>query len=337
MIQSPCVQPAPVAQQPNYNAVKIDIHNPSVGVNGQSCPQPQTQAQYSQPAAQVYDYPQSQVYGYPAAAQPCYYPPVATVQPGQSPQQVNVNYPQAPQQVPQQAPVSPEQAKAPEVPAPVVSEPEVVKAEPVQPEIDLNGFIAKLSNPDFEQQKTGMEDIAAMIKADEKDGTNKSTALVDTKVFNALNNILSFDSSKLEGPSQEQIDARQKILDKKEVTEEETKLANTMTPKELAERNKSYALFTIAMLDKLYADEVAKLSNNVVPLTDLPEAVNVVNQLKDNPNPMVRASAIEALNYVQRPEYNKDLTTLFEVAKKDQDPGVVQTAEEALKKISENK
>ena len=178
-----------------------------------------------------------------------------------------------------------------------------------------------------------MEQIAKMIK----DSPEKATELVDTKVFDALNGIVNFDSSNLEGPSQAQINARQKILDGKEVTEEEKKLANTMTQKELAERNKSYALFTIAMLDKLYADEVAKLSNTVVPLTELPEAVNVVNQLKDNPNPMVRASAIQALSYVQRPEYKNDLTTLFTVAKNDKDPGVVQEATGALNKLAELK
>ena len=322
MIQSPCVSPVQSVQpqQPSYNAVKIDIHNPSVGVG--SCPQPQAQQVPAAPMAPVYEYPNAQIYGPQPGVQPGYYVPAA--QP-QVPQQVNINNPQ---------PVQP--APAAEVPAPVVSQPEVVQPEPVKPELDLTSFVAQLSDPDFEKQAAGMEEISKMIKADIKDGTNKSTALVDTKIFEALNNILSFDSSKIEGPTQAQMDARQKILDKKEVTEEETKLANTMTPQELAERNKSYALFTIALLDKLYADEVAKLSKEVVPLTGLPEIVNVVNQLKDNPNPMVRASAIEALNYIKRPEYVKDLTTLFEVAKKDQNPEVVQTAEEALKVLNQN-
>jgi len=176
-----------------------------------------------------------------------------------------------------------------------------------------------------------MEDIAGMIKY----APQKATELVDQKIFDQLNNIISFDSSKLEGPSKAQIDARQKILSGKRATEEEVKLANTMSPKELAERNKSYALYTIAMMDKLYADEVKKLTNNTVPLTELPEAVNVVNQLKDNPNPMVRASAIEALSYIQAPEYKNDLTTLFTVAKNDQDPGVVEAANVALGKLNQ--
>ena len=88
-------------------------------------------------------------------------------------------------------------------------------------------------------------------------------------------------------------------------------------------------------MEKLYADEVAKLSNTTVPLTEFPGAVTIVDQLKDNPNPMVRASAIEALSYIQNPEYKKDLTTLFTVAKNDQDPGVAEAAKTALDKLNQ--
>lgn len=350
------VSPIPAPQQPSYNAVKIDIHNPSVGVP-QAAQYPQTATaqpyynpQYAPVTAPIYNIPQAPVY-YPAPApqapveqtaacpQPVYYPPVQMPQLPQVPQapqapaieQQNINYPTpvAVQPQPQPVPAAPANK---EVPAPSVSQkPEVVPPAAPEPQVDLNGFISKLANPDFEVQSTAMEDIAGMIK----DAPQKATELVDQKVFDQLNNIISFDSSKLEGPSQAQIDARQKIMEGKQVSEEETKLANTMAPKELAERNKSYALFTIALMDKLYADEVKKLTNNEVPLTELPEAVNVVNQLKDNPNPMVRASAIEALSYIQSPEYKKDLTTLFTVAKNDQDAGVVEAANAALAKLEQ--
>lgn len=332
MIQAPCVpqfNPMVQPQQPNYNAVKIDIHNPQVGQPTVPCAQPQyPQPQYAQPTAPIYNYPQANVYGPQAVPQqfPCCYPPAVMPQPGVVPAQ----NPGQPSVINQQN-VNMPPAQPQEVPAPQVSEPEVVKPEDVKPQVDLNEFISKLMNPDFNEQVSGMEKIAGMIK----ESPEKATELVDTKVFDALNGIINFDSSKLEGPSQAQIDARQKILEGKEVTEAEKNLANTMTQKELAERNKSYALFTVAMLDKLYADEVAKLSNTVVPLTELPEAVNIVNQLKDNPNPMVRASAIQALSYVQNPEYKKDLTTLFTVAKNDQDPGVAQEANAALEKLAQ--
>ena len=358
----------PVPQQPKYNAVNIEISNPSVGAQGVGG---QQQAAYAQPTMPLYNYPQAPVYNYPQAAQqPCYMPPqmsyptpapapAVAALPQEAPkvpevapavQQQNFNQPVV---TPQPVPVEPtpvvvpqpqisEAPKAPEAtqPAPAPAEapktteaakPEVVPSEPVAPQVDLNSFIAKLANPDFDAQVGGMEEIAKMVK----ESPEKATELVDTKVFDALTNIINFDSSKLEGPTPEQVAAREKILSGKEVTEQEKTLANTISPQEKAERNKSYALFTSAIMQKLYADEVARLSNSTVPLTELPGAVTIVDQLKDNPNPMVRASAIEALSYLQNPEYKKDLTTVFTVAKDDKDPNVAEAAKAALDKLNQ--
>ena len=397
-------------QQPNYNAVKIDIINPSVGT-------PSCNSQYAQPTMPYYNYPQQQVYTYPQAQQTPYYPPVADAV--YAPTGVNVNYPQAqiPQQpvaqlpqpqinqVPQQPVQQPaavaqqpqvtqaqsadavanatqkcpqgqvavcvpaDQAEAirqqvaqnqtiqqqninvpptqtstevpPVVPQPQVSQPqsaqvvkeqpEVVASETIAPQLDLNSFIARFANPDFEVQAAAMEDVATLVK----DDPAKATELVDAKVFDSLAGILSFNSNNVAGPTAEQIAARQKIMEGKDVSDAERDLANTMSVKEQAERNKSYALYTTALLQKLYSDEVAKLTNNVLPLTELPNAVAVVDNLKDNPNPMVRGSAIEALSYLQRPEYKKDLETVFSIAKNDVDPRVAQTAQEALERLAQ--
>ncbi len=327
-------------QQPNYNAVKIDIHNPSVGTPGMAQPQPMYQPQYAPVNAPIYNYPQAPIYcpcpvpmptDQVTTQAPVYYPGQPLAQPPvtypQAPaviDQQNVNYP--PQVQPMPAP-----AQSPQpVPAPQVSNAPVVEApQPVEPSLDLNGFISRLANPDFEGQAAAMEDIADVVNKQPE----KASELVDKQVFKALNDIISFDSSKVEGPSQKQIEIRQKLVQGEKVSAEDEKLANAYSPKEMAERNKSYALFSIALLDKVYAQEIKKLSNNTVPLTDLPSAVNVVNQLKDNPNPMVRESAIEALSYIQEPEYKKDLTTLFTVAKNDQDASVANAAQAALDKL----
>lgn len=153
--------------------------------------------------------------------------------------------------------------------------------------------------------------------------------------MDALTNIVNADSSKLAGPTQEQIAARQKLLSNQQMTDAEKQLATSITPMEQAERNKSYAMFTSAILQKLYGDEVAKLTNTTVPLTELPGAVTVVEQLKNNPNPMVRTSAIEALSYIQNPSYKKDLNTLFTIAKNDEDKGVQEAATAALDKLNQ--
>lgn len=352
----------PVPQQPKLNAVNIEINNPSVGTQGIG----QQAPQYAQPTMPYYTYPQAQVYEYPQAPAQPYYPPcvpqapvmqqppvvetpVATA-PVQAPVAVQVpapapvEVPAAPVEIQQQninVPAAPvEQTPAPVVPEPVVStpeapkveaKPEIVPSETVAPLVDVNSFIAKLANPDFDVQAAGMEEIANMVNQ----APEKATELVDTKVFDALTNIVNFDSSNLEGPTAEQVAAREKIMTGKEVTEAEKELANKISPKEQAERNKSYALFTSAIMQKLYGDEVARLSNQTVPLTELPGAITVVDNLKDNPNPMVRASAIEALSYIQNPAYKKDLTTVFTIAQNDSDPGVAETAKAALEKLNQ--
>lgn len=334
-MQQPQIQPMvqqPAPSTPSYNAVKIDVHNPSVNAGGMT-----QQPQYATPTMPLYNYPQAPMYQYPQAQQPAYYPPVqpVVVPPvvTQTPADVKPAEVPAPQVVAQQPTEAPkaEAPKAEEAPktaeAPKV---EVAPSTPLEPQVDLNGFVAKLTNPDYDVQAAAMEDMANMVKNDPQ----KATELLDVKVMDALTNIVKADTSKLTGPTAEQLAAREKLLSNQKMTDDEKKLASTITPLEQAERNKSYAMFTSAIMQKLYADEVAKLTNTTVPITELPGAVTIVEQLKNNPNPMVRTSALEALSYIQNPAYKKDLETLFTIAKNDQDKGVQEAATAALDKLS---
>ena len=343
-------QPVPA---PNYNAVKIDVHNPAVSAPGVG-QVAMNVPQYAQPTMPYYTYPQNQLYSYPQAQTQPYYMPVQqpilpqAAQPAA--QQTIAPQPVAPQTTvaptaPQVAAVVPQpviQQQNINAPAPVISQPAVQQAAeqpkveieqpvPMTPQVDLNSFIAKLTNPDFEVQANAMEEIANMVK----DEPQKATELLDEKVVNALNTIINTDSSKLAGPTQEQIAARQKLMKGEKLSDEENKLATTITPMEQAERNKSYAMFTASIMEKLYGDEVAKLTGATVPLTELPGAVTIVEQLKNNPNPIVRTSAIEALSYIQQPAYKQDLTTLFTIAKNDQDKNVQEAAAAALAKLEQ--
>lgn len=340
-------------QQPNYNAVKIDVHNPMVNVPAQV---PQYAPQYEAPTMPYYTYPQAPV-------QPYYMPPVITTPETQQPTPPVLTAPevvQAPQTpvvtpapVVQEVPVTPaavppvpvvteapkaEEKKSEPAPAevkaetPAATEPqvEVVPPQEVKPQVDLNEFIAKLTNPDYDVQASAMEEIASMVDKDPQ----KATELLDTKIVDALTNIITADTSALEGPTEAQQAARQKLFANQQLTQEEKTLAETITPKEQAERNKSYAMFTAAIMQKLYGQEYEKLSNATVPLTELPGAVTIVQQLKSNPNPMVRTSAIEALSYIQQPSYKKDLNTIFTIAQNDMDKGVQEAATAALAKLN---
>lgn len=342
MMQPYMPQPAqPAVPAPNYNAVKIDVHNPSVSAPGMA----PTMPYYSYPQAQLYDYPKAQTQPYYMPLQQPVYPqvqaPVAqTVPPAPqavAPAAVQATAPQpviqqqninTPSPVVTQPQVQPQQAEQKTAEAPKV---EIEQPVPMTPQVDLNGFLAKLSNPDYEVQANAMEEIANMVK----DDPQKATELLDEKVVNALNTIINADSSKLAGPTAEQIAARQKLMKGEQISDAEKQLATTITPMEQAERNKSYAMFTSSIMQKLYGDEVNKLTGSTVPLTELPGAVTIVEQLKNNPNPMIRTSAIEALSYIQQPAYKQDLTTLFTIAKNDQDKNVQEAATAALAKLDQ--
>lgn len=296
---------------PSYNAVQINMDTPTV-----NAPQP----------GYYYDYPQ-------ADGQP-YYQPVPQPQPAPQP--------------------APQQPKA-EVPAPAVeqtpAEPKVENPEPAKADVDIDKVVANLADPDFDKQALQMDEIA------KKGMTNEADAVpyVQEEVFKKLIDIMDVDSTKLAGPTEQQLELRAKVAENAmvqaqaeqegkdpasvklphQLTEADVALATTITPMEQAERNKEYALFTMAILQKTYGDEIERRSGNVVPLTDLPAAAQVVNELKENPNPAIRTAAIDSLRYIQRPEYKDDLSKIYTIAQTDADETVSIAATEALKSLEE--
>ncbi len=303
------------AYAPSYNAVQINMDTPTV-----NAPQP----------GYYYDYPQ-------AEGQPYYAP-------------VNVPQPQ-PQAQPQPQPQQP----AAEVPKPVPEQPADVKpaekpAAPAAPTVDVDKVVANLASEDFDKQALQMEEIASKGLKNEAD----AVPYVQEDVFKQLMNIMDVDSTKLDGPTEKQLELRAKVaendaaLEKAEaegkdpktvqlphqLTPEEIQLGTTISPMEQAERNKEYALFTTAILQKTYGDEIEKRSGNVVPLTDLPAAAQVVDELKNNQNPAIRTAAIDALRYVQRPEYKEDLSKIYTIAQSDADETVSAAATAALESLN---
>lgn len=328
--------------QPSYNAVKIDIHNPQVNApdynqNPITPPQiPQGAPVYNSiPTASMYEMPQQSVYKpqgvKPANAipEPVSVPPPVIVPPSVKTSAQMQNVPPA---TVQPLPVVQPQAPAVAPVAPVAPKTiEVKPAEPAKPQLDLNEFIIRLTSNDFDAQAKAIETIAAMAQK----SPEKATELLDVKIINALLGVINKDSSKLEGPTQQQLEIREKIMSGKKVSEAENAEAHRVSKMEFAEQNKMFAIYTLAILGKLYASEVEKIDKNIVPLTELPGAGGIVEQIKSNPSPMVRIAAIDALSFIQRPEYKKDLNTIFNVAKNDKNPNVQKVADLALKKLEQ--
>ena len=350
--QTSCFMPANNAAKSQYNGVNIEIINPQgQGANPNAYAMP---AQFVPQPTYMPIQPVVMPAAYPAA------PAMPTAGPVAQPtSQVVVNPPQpeqpqvvaqpAPAQVapapvvyeqPAQAPVktiapAPAQvaAQPAEVPAPVIqtttaAAPVVEATVAPDPSVTPEAFAGRLKTADLEAQKTAIEEIAETVKNNETAGP----ILLDTQIFDALVEVINKDTSALEGPSPEVLELRQKPLE--ELSEADKIKASTPSELEKAEINKQYALYTIAYMQERLNNELEKRNNSALELKDLPCIENVITTVKENQNPMLRIGALAALSHIARPEYKADLTTIFELAKSDEDPRVQESATKAIESLN---
>ncbi len=229
---------------------------------------------------------------------------------------------------------------------------EIVSPKEIKPEIDLSKVLDNLNNNNFDIQALEMEEITRTATENPK----KAISYITSDVFDSLIGIAKKDITGLEVPSEKQIDIRKKIIINKiieeqtlatnpeikkenielpyHITDEDIKLATTLTSLEQAERNKEYALYTIASLTKVYTNEVQNLTGTVVPMTDLPGISAIVDSLRYSANASIKIAAIDALRYIARPEYQEELISLFTLAEKDNNQFVAQNASIALENLN---
>lgn len=169
------------------------------------------------------------------------------------------------------------------------NKPEILKPETMKTGIDLEGLLSILNSPDYEEQADAMEAMAEVATyAPEKAGE-----MLDNKVMNSLAEIMNKDTSKL-----------------------------NENDRKLADRNKEYAMFTTATLQKLFADEVKTLGNVDVPPKDLVGMEHIVKNLATNPNESVREAAVASLGYATNHNKQADVKTLLNAAADDVSPVV---------------
>lgn len=229
-----------------------------------------------------------------------------------------------------------------------IKKPEIIPGENIVPEVDIPLVISNLKSENYDIQAQQMEEIARVSL----DNPDNAVPYIVREVFSNLIEISKKDTTNLAAPTQKQVDARKKLItnfviiensrqqnqkDIKlpyQITEEEFTIANELSPMEMAERNKEYALYTMAILTKVYTDEVEKQTGNIVPLTDLPGSAAMVDALRYSPNAGVKIAAIDALRYIQRKEYSEELNTLYSLAQEDPNPQVAMSAARASNQIA---
>ena len=223
--------------------------------------------------------------------------------------------------------------------------PEIIPSENILPKVDIGLVTNNLSNNDKDIQAQQIEEIVRTAIMDRENAKN----YLVSDVFTELIKITEEDATKLQPPTKQQIEARKKLIrnilavekDKNAInnlpnkmSDEEVALAANLSPMELTERNKEYAITALGVLAELFIEDYEAKEGNIVPITDAPGVSAIVNALRRDPDPSVKLAAIDALRQIQRPEYKDELTAIFDLAKNDPNPNVSRAAIISLQTIN---
>ncbi len=323
------------------SAVSINIYEPkSYG----SAPVQQVPYSYSN---QLYAMPQASAW----AQQPISY--------AQSPfQQYAI-----PQFVPQQLPtqIAPELNTIPVAPQPMpdavidnnnnsvnqqantqeVPMPQVAQEEQDSPKVDTDALIADLKSTDYTVQKDALTSIANFSQ------TTPDIALqvVTDPIKQALVDIIKTDTTNFPDLTDEQKALAERKDKGETLSAEEQATLDKPSQKLEADTNRVLALFTLAMLQKLSRDnesqyaqfqkEQGKEAPKFLALKDLLGYNEIVNTIQNDSNGQLRAAAIQALQYIAKPEEKPEVEQILQSSLNDNDPMVKQVAQEALSKLGE--
>lgn len=338
-IFEPKAYAAPTVTQPTNMASQYNYPQTSLYNQGAQYPAPpmftppQYQPQYQQPQYQ----PQQQAY---ATQPPPQIMPNSVIPPTQTQEQtVNVN--------PTDEVATTATTEAAPVPMPAVEAP-VPDAVDV---IDVAKINSGLTSNDLDMQTAVITKLAQMSQdtTETADGRQIPSAialqLAEPQIMQNLAAIIQRDTSQIPGPTKEQIEATTKLQSGKKLSPQETQLARQLaeqeSPKETAEKNKAFAMFALAMIEKLQRDELDEFNLKAgegakIPPLKIEQLVGyneIVNQIKTNPVPAVRASGIAAIGYVARPEDLATTQQLLMPLVNDQNETVKLAAQEVMTKI----
>lgn len=337
MIQ-PQFNPAYAQQAPSSgaSAVNIQIYEPKAfGSTPNQAAAPMT-SPMAAPMPQNLD---NQLYNYPQA--PMYAPGMASPyqQYAQTPMMPQMYNPYAPmpQAMAPEPQIMPASTMAPEQTAQPAEAPQVEPAAAPASTVDVAKITQELNSPDLNQQTDAITKVAQMSQAEPA----IALQLVDNQIMQNLAGIIQKDTAALAGPTKEQVAATEKLQKGGKLTPAEQQLVEQGSPKEMAEKNKVFSMFTLAMLQKLQRDEVkqfnAQAGQNSVPplkLQDMAGFSEITNTIKTNAIPAVKVAGIQALSYVAEPEDLQVMQQILSPLANDSDADVKQAAQEALTKLS---
>ena len=315
----------PITQPSGANAVSINIYNPQA--YGSAAQQPPYDYSNS-----VYNVPQNSVYGQGVQYVPQQYAP-----------QVNQGYAQNAIQpviaaipAPQMMPASVmEQAPAQQTPTEV--EIENKPQEDATVKVDTDTLINNLKSTDAKTREAAINKLAEYAQDDD---VNVIKQVITEPIMQTLVDIISEDTTGLQGPTQEQINVAEKVAKGEQLTPEEDKISEELSPRDAANQNRMFALYTLAMLQKFQREEVdqyietqkANGQEAISPLKleDVYGYNGVVDVIKNDPRPEVKVAAIQSLRHVAKPEDAETVKTVLADALNSNDEEVKAVAQETV-------
>ena len=330
MIQQPNIAQLPQSYpQGGANAVSINIYNPQAyGTAPQNAPYQYTNSLYQMPQGQIYPQQAQTVEPNPQVYQQ-YIPMQQPTQPVIAP---------APQLMPDSViPQTQPQAQSTEQAKPV----EVVENKTEQvPSVDVDSLIKDLKAEDSDVQAQAINKIATY--AQEK--PEIALQVVSEPVMQALVDVIKKDTTGLEGPTDKQIEIAEKISKGEKLTPEEDAISEQLSPRDKVNKNRIFALYTLAIIQKLQRDELnqyiaTQKANGETPIEPLKMQDLIGNDaiqeiIKNDARPEVKVAAIQALQHVAEPQDKETVSTILADSLKSTDEPVKVAAEEAMAKFN---
>ncbi|MBQ8475901.1 hypothetical protein IJ531_02450 [bacterium] len=330
----------PIPQQGGANAVSINIYNPQAyGSAPQQTPYDYTNSVYTMPQNSVYN---QGVQYYPQQFVPQYIPqaPQGYVQsPIQSIQQPAVAALPAPQVMPTSVL---EQPAAPQA-APEAANVEITNQPEAQTTavVDTDALINDLKSTDTKTREAAINKLAEYAQDDNQDVIKQ---VITEPVMQTLVDIIGEDTTGLQGPTDEQIAVAEKVAKGEQLTPEEDKLSEELSPRDAANQNRMFALYTLAMLQKFQRDEVdqyieAQKANGQeaiepLKLEDVYGYDGVVNVIKNDARPEVKVAAIQSLRHVAKAQDEATVKNVLADALNSSDEEVKAVAQETVSAVA---
>lgn len=318
----------PIPQQGGANAVSINIYNPQAyggsapaqTLAPQQVPYNYTNSFYQMPQVNTYQQPQQQLDAYQQ------YIPTAPMQAPIAP---------APQIMPESVMTPSQPQAAPNEAAPSAT-PEVVNEASQTSTVDVDSLVKGLADTDPDKKAQTINKIAEYAQSE----PSVALEVVSEPLMNGLINVINEDTTGLEGPTDKQIEIAEKITKGEKLTPEEDALSEQLSPRDKANKNRIFALYTLAMIQKLQREELNQYIENqkangetpIEPLKieELPGYNDITNIIKNDPRPEVKVAAMQALQYIAEPADKSAVEAALADSLNSQDEVVKAAAQEVI-------